>query len=187
MTPSDRAGTQARAPGGLRQVFLDRRAMLLRLLTARLGNADDAEDALQDLWIKLDALAPQPAFLYRMAANHASDRRIAGARRTVRDDAWHGVQPDAAEQPDAERTLIARDRLRALEATIARMPERMRDALRLFRVEERSQRDIAAELGITVSGVEKLLKRAYLQINADRDAETPLPHRQGHEGGSSRD
>lgn len=179
--------------GGLRQLFLDRRPTLLRLLAARLGNADDAEDALQDLWIKLDALAAQgqagpiadpAAFLYRMAANHASDRRIAGRRREVRDDAWHGVQPDATEQPDAERALIARDRLRALETTIAQMPERMRIALRLFRVEERSQREIAGELGITVSGVEKLLKRAYLQMNAARDAETPLPHRLGDEGGS---
>lgn len=182
----------ASAAGGLKQVFLDRRPMLLRLLTARLGNADDAEDALQDLWIKLDGLAVQPiadpaAFLYRMAANHASDRRIAGARRSVRDDAWHGIQPDATEQPDAERALIARDRLRALEATIARMPERMQAALRLFRIEERPQRAIADELGITVSGVEKLLRRAYAQINAARDAETLLPHRQGDEGGSSRD
>ncbi len=181
---------------GLRQVFLDRRPMLLRLLTARLGNADDAEDALQDMWIKLDTLAAQPgsgpiadpaAFLYRMASNQASDRRIAGARRTVRDDAWQGVQPDASEQPDVERALIARDRLRALEATIAQMPERMQTALRLFRIEERSQRAIASELGITVSGVEKLLKRAYLQINAARDAETLLPHRRNIEGGSDRD
>jgi RNA polymerase sigma-70 factor (ECF subfamily) len=181
--------------GGLQQVFLDRRPMLLRLLTARLGNADDAEDAVQDLWVKLDGLAGQSqplsgpiadpaAFLYRMAANHANDRRIAGTRRTVRDDAWQGVQPDASEQPDAERVLIARDRLRVLEATIAGMPDRMQAALRLFRVEQKPQRAIAAELGITVSGVEKLLRRAYQQINAARDAETLLPHRQGGEGGS---
>lgn len=181
--------------GGLRQVFLDRRPMLLRLLTARLGNADDAQDALQDLWLKLDGLAAQPgpapiadpaAFLYRMAANHASDRRIAGHRRTVRDDAWHGVQSDETEQPDAERALIARDRLRGVQQTIAAMPERMQAALRLFRIEERSQRDIAAELGVTVSGVEKLLKRAYRQINASRDAESASPRRLEDEGGSDR-
>lgn len=183
------------AAGGLRQVFLDRRPMLLRLLTARLGNADDAQDALQDLWLKLDGLAAQPAsgpiadpaaFLYRMAANHASDRRIAGRRREVRDDAWQGVQPGETEQPDAERALIARDRLRMVQATIAGMPERMQAALRMFRIEERSQRDIAAELGITVSGVEKLLRRAYLQINAARDAESAPPHRLEDEGGSDR-
>ena len=186
----DRSGA-----GGLRQVFLDRRPMLLRLLTARLGDVDDAEDALQDLWLKLDGLAAQPrsgpiadpaAFLYRMAANHASDRRIAGRRRVARDDAWHGVQPDETERPDAERELIARDRLRAVQAIIAGMPERMQAALRLFRIEERSQRDIAAELGITVSGVEKLLKRAYLQICACRDAENPPSHRLHNEGGSDR-
>lgn len=39
---------------GLKAVFLAERPMLLRLLAARLGNPADAEDALQDIWLKLD-------------------------------------------------------------------------------------------------------------------------------------
>jgi RNA polymerase sigma factor (sigma-70 family) len=176
---------------GLQAVFLEKRATLLRLLVARLGSREDAEDALQDLWLKLDALADRPiadpaAFLYRMAANQATDRRIAGQRREVRDDAWQGLQSADADQPDAERTLIARDRLARVEATITDMPERMRTALRMFRLEERPQRAIADHLGITVSGVEKLLQRAYRQIcatDADGGEEQPLPRRLEGEGG----
>lgn len=168
------------AESGLKAVFLHNRAALLRLLVARLG-ADDAEDALQDMWLRLDQLAGAPvaqpaAFLFRVAANLATDRRIASQRRGGREGAWLEVQPGADEQPDAERALIARDRLEAMERVIAAMPERMRDALRMFRFEERPQREIAAELGITVSGVEKLLRRAYQQIT-EASADDGDPHR----------
>ncbi|NWN33500.1 RNA polymerase sigma factor, partial [Klebsiella michiganensis] len=48
---------------------------------------------------------------------------------------------------------------------IAAMPDRMATALRMFRLEERPQRAIAEHLGISVSGVEKLLARAYRKIH----------------------
>lgn len=144
--------------------------MLLRLVTARLGNRDDAEDVLQDMFFKIDTLAGAPiaqpaAFLYRVAANLATDRRISEGRRGARDAAWLDVQSVAEDLPNAERALAARSELRAVEDAIAAMPERMAAALRMFRVEGCPQRDIAAELGITVSGVEKLLRRAYRQIS----------------------
>ena len=159
------------ADGGLRAIFLEQRAMLLRLLTARLGSRDDAEDALQDMWLRLDQLADRPvaqpaAFLFRVANNLATDRRIAGARRGAREAAWLDHQPGADDLPDAERMLVARDQLALVEASIAAMPERMAMALRLYRIDGRPQRAIAETLGISVSGVEKLLQRAYRVIHA---------------------
>jgi RNA polymerase sigma factor (sigma-70 family) len=156
---------------GLKAVFLAERAMLLRLLVARLGNRADAEDALQDIWIKLDQPGVQPvaqpaAYLYRMAANLAADRRIAATRAGARDTAWLDVQPDAQEQPSIERTLLAREQLARLEAALAQMPERMSQALRLYRIENMPQKQIAQRLGMTVSGVEKLLRRAVKEIGA---------------------
>ncbi|WP_425231067.1 RNA polymerase sigma factor [Sphingomonas sp.] len=176
--------------GGLRAVFLAERPMLLRLLAARLGSREEAEDAYQDLWLKLDGLADQPiaqpaAFLYRTAANAATDRRIAAARRTARDTGWLEVQPGAGELPDAERILVARDEMRSVQAVIDAMPDRMATALRLFRIDRRPQREIADELGISVSGVEKLLQRA-MRIIHDRvqahAADMPAPRRQDSGG-----
>lgn len=154
---------------GLQAIFLQNRPMLLRLLSARLGNRDDAEDALQDMWMRLDSLEDRPiaqpsAFLYRMATNLATDRRIAAGRRGARDAAWLDAQPLSEEVPDTERVLIGRERLKAVEDAMAAMPDRMRTALRMFRFEERPHREIAEEIGITVSGVEKLLRRAYKVI-----------------------
>ncbi|MDB5700410.1 MAG: sigma-70 family polymerase sigma factor [Sphingomonadales bacterium] len=144
--------------------------MLLRLLAARLGTREDAEDAVQELWLKLADLSVDPvahpaAYLYRMAANLASDRRAAAMSGIARDRAWLEVQPDAAELPDAERALIGRDRLRRVTATLDAMPDRMRIAFRMFRIEGQSQKKIAEALGISVSGVEKLLQRAYRLVH----------------------
>lgn len=143
--------------------------MLLRLMTARLGSAAEAEDVMQELWLKLENLPEQQltspaAYLFRVATNLAADRRLSHARAEARDGLWLSAQPDASEYPDAESVLIARDRLKRVEAAIAAMPERMAKALKMFRLERRPQKEIAEELGITVSGVEKLLKRAYRQL-----------------------
>lgn len=160
--------------GGLKAVFLAERAMLLRLLVARLGNRADAEDALQDLWMKVDQLPAGPpvaqpaAYLYRMASNHASDRRIAATRSGARDTAWMEVQPAADEQPTIEHALLARERLSRVEAALAAMPERMSSALRMYRLEELPQKEIAERLGMTLSGVEKLLRRAVKEIHTYR-------------------
>lgn len=154
---------------GLTAVFMKERAMLLRLLAARLG-PDEAEDALQDLWLKLEGAASGPvaepsAYLYRMANNLALDRRRAAQRRVARDSGWADVQPGAAELPDAERQLLSRERLAAVDAALAALPERVAQAFRLYRFEELPQRVVAERMGISVSAVEKLLHKAYRKIH----------------------
>lgn len=176
---------------GLQAVFLQQRASLARLFTARLGSADEAEDALQDMWLRIDSLSDRPvaqpaAFLFRVAANMATDRRLSAGRRGARDQAWLDVQTEADELPDAERALLARERLARVEAAMAGMPERMRIALVMFRFEEKSQRAIAERLEISVSGVEKLLQRAYRIIldatGEDDDDRQRLPSEGGSPG-----
>lgn len=180
---------------GLKAIFLAQRPMLLRMLIARLGTREDAEDALQDMWLKLDQLGAQPvsqpaAFLYRVAANLATDRRIASTRRTARDTGWLEHQPEADEIPDPERVLIAQGEWREIEQAIADMPERMAAALRLFRIEQLPQRAIAERLEISVSGVEKLLQRAYRKIHdrlTGNDEDSGTAYRLSGEGDADRE
>jgi len=175
--------------GGLRAVFLAERAMLLRLLVARLGSVEEAEDALQDLWLKLETVTGGPiaeplGYICRMANNIAVDRRRRAARRADRDTDWLETQATADEHPDAERALIARERLGRVEATLAGLPDRVATAFRLYRFEDLSQKAIAEQMGITVSGVEKLLHRAYLRIHLQRSnsgADIPQAGRLTHE------
>jgi RNA polymerase sigma factor (sigma-70 family) len=156
---------------GLQAVFLAERAMLLRLLTARLGDASDAEDALQDIWLRiatgnLPPIATPAAYLYRMATHIATDRRMAATRRGTLETAWTETQPDATEYPDAERQLESREALDRARAIMAAMPDRMRTAYTMFRIDRMPQRQIAEQLGISLSAVEKLLQRAYRRFHA---------------------
>lgn len=160
---------------GLEAVFITSRPMLFRFLRARLGDYHGAEDMLQDLWLKLSGLETGPiadprAYLFRMADNLVVDRRRSGQRRAYRDEAWteaqSGVAADVDDRPSAERILIARERLCTVERALGDLPERTATAFRMFRIEGKPQKLIAAEFGITVSAVEKHLQKAYRAVLA---------------------
>ncbi len=161
------------ATGGLKAAFLENRPALFRYLCARKVPADEAEDILQDLFVKLEGLKPGPvaeprAYLYRMAENLLYDRRRTAGWRTSREEAWVasqlGATREADGRPSAERELIAREELRLISAALETLPERTLQIFRRYRLDGSRQRAIASELGISVSSVEKHLSRAYLVV-----------------------
>jgi len=154
---------------GLSAVLIANRGPILRFLRAR-GAGEDAEDILQELWLKIDRLeaegpiADPRAYLFRMADNLMHDRVRASMRRSNREQAWTEAGFDPAghdETPSAERTLVARQRLRRVEMALATLGERTQIIFRRFRLEGITQSRIAQEEGISVSAVEKHLQRAY--------------------------
>ena len=173
--------------GGIRAVFLDSRAILLRFLAARRATPDEAEDVLQDLFLRLETHAVGPVaeplpYLCRMADNLLIDRRRSAAARSVREDAWMNVQfgSEADDRPSAERLLISRERLAMTADALAKLPDRTVIIFRKFRIDGIPQREIAAELGISVSAVEKHLHKAYkaiVEAQANLDADSPRPLR----------
>lgn len=158
----------AMTTSGLEAVFMENRAALLRFLRAR-GAGEGAEDLLQEMWIKASAAASGPiadplAYLYRAVNNLLLDRRRAELRGQKRDHEWHGIsggELGVSEAPSGERVLIAREQLAEAEAALKALGERTDFVFRRFRVEGATQRDIADELGISLSAVEKHLQKAY--------------------------
>jgi RNA polymerase sigma-70 factor (ECF subfamily) len=164
---------------GLNAVLLANREALLRFLRAR-GAGEDAEDVLQDLWLKVERLqAPGPiadprAYLFRMADNLMHDRVRANMRRISREQAWNeaGHDPEGQDdRPSAERMLAARQRLLQVERALATLGERTQSIFRRFRLDGVSQGRIAQEEGISLSAVEKHLQRAYRTVAALADDE----------------
>ncbi len=178
--------------GGLEAVLLSNRAALLRFIRARGGPAD-AEDLLQELWLKLSAIPPAGpiadplAYIYKIADNMMHDRRRATFRRERRETQWTeaeaGVITEASAAPSAERILSARDELARVAQCLAELGERTDHIFRRFRIDGASQKVIAAEQGISLSAVEKHLQRAYRAIirlragNGDTDGDAGLPDR----------
>lgn len=163
----------------MRAAFLEYRAALLRFLLARRVPADEAEDILQDLFVKLEGLTPGPvaeprAYLYRMAENLLHDRRRSAGWRTSREEAWVAAQlgstREADGSPSAERTLIAREELKLMSDALAALPDRTLQIFRHYRLAGLRQREIADEMGISVSSVEKHLRRAYEVVVEARES-----------------
>lgn len=153
---------------GLQGVLLASRPALLRFLKAR--SPEEAEDLLHELWIQAAAVAPetiaQPvAYLYRMADNLVTSRARSDSRRQLRERAWTDTQYDAgavsSDADSAERALIAREEISSIEAALAALGERTETIFRRFRLDGFTQAQIAQELGISLSTVEKHLQRAY--------------------------
>lgn len=171
---------------GLRAVFLRERTTLLRFLAARLGSVDEAEDALQDAWLKLDGAVLGPvanpvSYLFRMVHNMALDRRRTALSRSIREAHWLDAQPTAIERPDAEAALLARQRLDQVEAALAALPENVGRAFRMFRLEGVPQRQIARAMGVSLNVVEKLLQRAYRRLHDHgREEEAAVPTARPH-------
>ncbi|AYJ85643.1 RNA polymerase sigma factor [Sphingomonas paeninsulae] len=179
---------------GLLIVFMTDRAMLLRFLIARGASPAESEDILQELFLKLRTVQVGPvsepkSYLYRMAHNLLNDRRRAATRQGARESAWASTRIGADGQslatPSIEDSLIQRERLKTVEATLAALPERTSFILRRYRVDGVSQKTIAADLGIALSSVEKHLQRAYraiLDVRQRLDADSDDQRRLGTKG-----
>ncbi len=131
---------------------------------------------LQDLFLKLETQAMGPVaeplpYLCRMADNLLVDLRRSAAARSVREEAWMDTQfgSEMDDRPSAEQVLIGRQRLAMISSALAALPDRTIIAFRRFRIDAIPQKQIAAELGISVSAVEKHLQKAY-QVVVDAQA-----------------
>ncbi|GAA0294992.1 hypothetical protein GCM10009087_00910 [Sphingomonas oligophenolica] len=147
--------------------FMAHRAQLARFLRLRCGE-DGVEDILHELWLKAQAVdtpIDRPlAYLYRMADRLVLDGRRGAARGRTRDSDWGYIHEQLSEtvvQPIAERTLIARERLDAADAVLKSVGDRAARIFRHYRIDGMDQRGIAQELGVSVSTVEKDLRRVY--------------------------
>ena len=66
-----------------------------------------------------------------------------------------------SEAPSAERTLIAEQYLQQVGQTLESLGERTSAIFRRHRIDGVAQREIAAEMGVSLSTVESDLRRAY--------------------------
>lgn len=162
---------------GLHRLYDDHRLDLRRFLVARTGSAADADDILQEMWIRLNATLSGPvangrAYLFRMAQNLVLDRLKKERRRGARDGHWLTVERGASTvapepvdpAPDAERLLIEREVAERLATAIAALPAGAARAFRLHKLEGLSHGDVAARLGISKSGVEKHMAVAMAHL-----------------------
>jgi RNA polymerase sigma factor (sigma-70 family) len=154
--------------GGLLAVLEANRARLARYFAAH-GVGDDAEDLLQELAIRLDAtdrpVASPINYIFRTATNLVIDWRRARQQALRRDAAWAEINDRHSEStdpnPSADRSLEAKERIDQLSSELVTLPDRARRVLIGHRIEGKAQRELAAELGVSLSTIESDLRQAY--------------------------
>ncbi len=148
---------------GIEGVLLANRGRIVRFLQVR-GAADMAEDLFQDLWMRLTDRPSGPIgdplpYIMRAANNLMLDRYRSSRQRELRDHAW--TEAVSVQKPSAEASLISRQQLSIVEKAIDAAGERPARIFRRFRVDGQAQRDIAAEMGVSLSTVEADLRKVY--------------------------
>ena len=155
---------------GIEGVLLANRDRIVRFLEVR-GAGDIAEDLFQDLWMRLTdrqtgPIAEPLSYIMRAANNLMLDRYRSARQSELRDKAWG--EASAAQAPSTEASLISREQLALVEAAIAATGERPARIFRRFRVDGLGQRDIAIEMGVSLSTVEADLRKVYAALAAVR-------------------
>ena len=166
----------AQAPA-LIAVFLRKRPDLVRFFARRTGSEAEAEDLVQEIFLKIrdlpsgDAVQSPEAFLYRVGSNLLLDRIKQSRRQSARDGAWRQARvgrhgDEAANEPAADDAVAARRRLEALVAALDELPPQTARAFRRHKFDGLSQGEVAAEMGVSRSSVEKYIMAALKHLLA---------------------
>lgn len=142
---------------------------LLALAGRMLGDGPEAEDVAQDAFVRVWKQAPKwrpgeakfDTWLHRVALNLCYDR----LRR--RRELSYAEPPERADEgPAPDRGLLALDTGRRVEAALAALPDRQRDAIVLCHYQELGNIEAAAVLEVSVEALESLLGRGRRALRA---------------------
>jgi RNA polymerase sigma-70 factor, ECF subfamily len=164
----DVAGPRATRPVSTESVWYEASARLRRFIAARVRNRDDAEDVLQDVFLKVHDRLPHLEDSSRMLAWVYQITRNAIADYYRR----HGRVPESiAEYPEDLAAEVAEpdltDEVAAwLVSMIETLPEKYRDALLLSEVRGLTQQETAERLGISLSGAKSRVQRGRDRLRA---------------------
>jgi len=146
-------------------VFVEHRGSLVAYATTMVGSRTQAEDLVQEAWVRLEQatrerLVGEPlAYLYRIIRNLAHDGRRELARKQRLLQLGHDNAPVLSGTASASPETIAlyKDELRSLEQALAELPKRTRIAVEMHRLGNYKLREIAAFLDISLPYAQRLV------------------------------
>jgi RNA polymerase sigma-70 factor, ECF subfamily len=173
-----RAGTE----GAVAEPSWDELATRLRpFLRRRVASEPDADDVLQDVLLRMHRGLPGlrdddrlSAWMYRIARTAIVDHLRARQRHPLAppDDqaAAAAGPPDAASLPAEDDRAVACEVAQSLAAFVARLPSPYREAITLAELEERTQRQAAEMMGVSLSGMKSRVQRGRARLRAMLEA-----------------
>jgi RNA polymerase sigma-70 factor, ECF subfamily len=153
---------------GLEQIFLEHKELVFRAAYRVTGNANDAEDVLQTVFLRLVRLekfpeiANLPGYLHRSAVNASLDLLRAKKETFSLDE--DPTQAEVVSTDHGPRAAELRDWMRH---ALARLNPRWAEMFVLRFIEDKSNREIAAIMKTSPAVVAVVLHRTRTQLKRD--------------------
>jgi len=167
------------ASSGLAAIFLANRDRLLRFFTSRTRDPVEAEEIVQEIYLRLDRAARPVGdaigYLHRIGLNLVVDRARERERRAARDKDWTDSNTTRLgddyidEQPSPYAQAAAKERAERIARALASLPPGAARVFRMHRIEGMSHSEVAGRLGISRKGVEKHMATALRHLAKEID------------------
>lgn len=151
-----------------KQRFMPHYRLLYRVAYHLTGNEQDAEDLLQDLYLKLwqkrDDLpdeAMKEAYLATMIRNLFIDQR---RLKHVDASAELKNEDEPPDERSLDRQIDARDEVRQMEGLIGELSERDAKIIQMHLVDDRSYEEIERDTGLSQGNIRIIVMRAKKKL-----------------------
>ena len=151
-----------------KQRFMPHYKLLYRVAYQLTGNAQDAEDLLQDLYLKLwqkrDDLpdeAMKEAYLVTMIRHLFLDQRRLKHLDTSAELKEEASPPD---ERSLDRQIDSRDEARKMEGLIHQLPERDAKIIQMHLMEDRSYEEIEQDTGLSQGNIRIIVMRTKKKL-----------------------
>jgi RNA polymerase sigma-70 factor (ECF subfamily) len=150
---------------------------IFRYAKRLLGNSHDAEDVVQDIWMKLwsrrdsmQEVRSIEAFALRMTRNLCLDRIKLKKPRYYddREEAAYRFE-DADERPDPVRMLELKDTMEKVNHIIGSLPEQQQTLVQLRDIEGMEYEEISVITGLEINTIRVNISRARKKIRDTLD------------------
>lgn len=174
---SDKPGEDRISESEVTALFNEFRPALIRFFERRSFPLPDAEDMTQEVFLRITRLNGkreiwQPAgFLFQTAANVMRDRLRRDAVRHRNDHVSYDDVDAGDEAPSEEAVYEEREALSRFIAVLEELTPKCRMVFLLHKYEGLSYSDIARQLDVSVSAIEKHMMNAIRHIKRWRSAE----------------
>ncbi|MGE8205313.1 sigma-70 family RNA polymerase sigma factor [Heyndrickxia sp. NPDC080065] len=143
------------------------RMHIFHTVFAILRNQQDAEDAAQEVFLKIYASLPQyenqgfKTWITRIAVNHAIDMKRKKVRR--REDQTVEFQPEEFRgKNNTEELVLLKEKKSILSKRLVELPDNYREVVEGFYIKEKTYQQMAEEQKVQVKTIETKLYRARL-------------------------
>ncbi len=152
-------------PAGASELFARYATPLLRFTARMTGNAAEAEEVTQDVFLRMisrvgqyDGRARVASWLFAIAANACRDRLRSAWRTTS--VPLDGTADPAGPADAIEARMLERERRHAVRAALAKLTREQREVLLLARYRGMPYAEVATALGISEGAVKTRVFRA---------------------------